>query len=123
MGQIKNIKLHIVTDIKRIKPQKDESQVEEEKSAKVEEKEKKDEREIKVNNINHHGDGKTTNKSNKVTWRPCCCAINLLGRPLADVDAESSLWIMIEIEEFVIHFQNCFLFCLLYISSVVVIHF
>ena len=46
----------------RIKPQKDESQVEEEKSAKVEEKEKKDERKIKVNNINLHGDGKTTNK-------------------------------------------------------------
>merc|ERR1711973_625378 len=63
MGQIKNIKLHIVTDIKRIKnSQKDERQVEEEKSAKVEEEEKKDERKIKVNNISCHGDGTTTSK-------------------------------------------------------------
>merc|ERR1711962_1051509 len=114
MGQIKNIKLHIVTDIKRIKPQKDESQVEEEKSEKVEEEEKKDERKIEVGIISCHGDGKTTNNvTNKVTWRPHCCAAILLGRPLADVDTESSLWIMIEILQSVIIFQDCSLFCLL----------
>merc|ERR1711928_150061 len=106
MGQIKNIKLHIVTDIKRIKPQRGEKDQSKQHQLLMEMEKQQ-----------------TNNKSNKVTWRPCCCAINLLGRPLADVDAESSLWIMIEIEEFVIHFQNCFLFCLLYISSVVVIHF
>merc|ERR1712180_576023 len=107
MGQIKNIKLHIVTDIKRIKPQKDERQVEEEKSAKVEEKEKKDERKIEVNSSSCYGDGKTTNnESNKVTWRPYCRAINLLGRHLADIDAENSLWIMIEIKKFVTIFQK-----------------
>merc|ERR1712055_196414 len=67
MGQIKNIKLHIVTDIKRIKPQKDESQVEEEKSAKVEEKEKKDERKIKVGNSSCYGDGKNNKREMKQT--------------------------------------------------------
>merc|ERR1712126_675660 len=82
-GQIKNIKLHIVTDIKKKSHktrQKDERQVEEEKSAKVEEKKKKDERKIKVNNTSCHGDGTTTcntmkpnnKRGNTVSVLSCC---------------------------------------------------
>merc|ERR1711962_657119 len=61
-GQIKNIKLHIVTDIKSIKAQKNESQVEEEESPKVEEEEKKDERKIEVKQHHCYEDRRTTYK-------------------------------------------------------------
>merc|ERR1712212_747829 len=67
MGQIKNIKLHIVTDIKKTKNKQqfeDERQVEEETHAKVETEEKKDARTIQVNCC-CYGDGTTTQNQNK----------------------------------------------------------
>merc|ERR1711872_869119 len=68
MGQIKNIKLLIVTDIKKTKDKKqqfqDERQVVEETHAKVETEEKKDARTIQVNNC-CYGDGTTTANHNK----------------------------------------------------------
>merc|ERR1711962_1960544 len=69
MGQIKNIKLQIVTDIKSIIQTHNESKVEEEESSTIEKKEKKDERKIQVNKLfttDKQTNKKQTNKQTNV---------------------------------------------------------
>merc|ERR1711962_869016 len=101
MGQIKNIKLHIVTDIKlsvkipRRKAKKlqrvpfiqhlqNERQMEGETCEKVEEKKKKDERKVKVNQPQLKTRGRCGCQQRRVIDQGMCADLNI-GNELIDI--------------------------------------
>merc|ERR1712189_92271 len=111
MGQIKNIKLHIVTDIKRIKSKKDEGQVEEEKGAKAEKKKKKDERKIKVNN-QLLWEGNNNKQEMEESWNFGITQWKILKHP-SMLKAATQLLIHDQLQQVVMKFPEveCFFVC------------